>query len=204
LVPSALRCIERIRNMGFDDLVVSVKSSSALDTVRIGRSLAYTTDCPLHIGVTEAGIGGAALVKSAVGIGALLADGIGDTIRVSITGDPVQEVHAARDILAALGQLPGAVNVISCPTCGRCKVDLAQVAQEVSDVLRETPRKAGRALDVAVMGCAVNGPGEASQADVGVAFGGDGAVLFEKGAVVGKLRTEEVVPALVAAVREGR
>jgi (E)-4-hydroxy-3-methylbut-2-enyl-diphosphate synthase len=210
LAESALRNIERVASMGFGDIVVSVKSSDARVCGEALRILSAKTDFPLHLGVTEAGAGDRALVKSAVGMGPLLADGIGDTMRVSLTGDPVREVYAARDILASVGMLPGAIDVISCPTCGRCRVDLPRVAAEVRQavsemetdrVIRARAEKSG-VFTVAVMGCAVNGPGEASHADVGVACGDDGAVLFEGGAKVGKVAEAEIVPALTARIRK--
>jgi (E)-4-hydroxy-3-methylbut-2-enyl-diphosphate synthase len=208
LVKSAVRNIEIIRSMDFDDIVVSVKSSNVSDTIRTGRALALATDCPLHIGVTEAGTGTRALVKSAVGIGALLADGIGDTIRVSLTGNPAPgEIDAARDILAAVSLLHGQIDVISCPTCGRCRVDLAAIAAEVALMVRGIEQKrrvcARQAhpgaepqtpkLTVAIMGCAVNGPGEASHADLGVACGDGDALYFENGTPVKKIKESEIV-----------
>jgi (E)-4-hydroxy-3-methylbut-2-enyl-diphosphate synthase len=205
LSQSALRNIERVASMGFEDIVVSVKSSDVVTGNEALRLLAPNTDLPLHIGVTEAGSGARALAKSAIGIGALLAEGIGDTIRVSLTGDPVREIAAARDILAALDLLPGAVNVISCPTCGRCKTDLARISGEVNAVAEKIERermsaaRAGKsvgALTVAVMGCAVNGPGEAAGADVGVACGEGRAVIFKGGKKLKAVAPDEIVSAL--------
>jgi (E)-4-hydroxy-3-methylbut-2-enyl-diphosphate synthase len=224
LIQSALRNIEKIRNMDFEDIVVSVKSSNVSDTIAIGRALADKADCPLHIGVTEAGIGVRALIKSAIGIGSLLADGIGDTIRVSLTGDPAPgEVNAARDILASLSLLPGQIDVISCPTCGRTQVDLAKVTDKVSSMageiererrkkMRDTMQQAVSSaketqarslfpkLTVAIMGCAVNGPGEASHADLGVACGAGDALYFENGQPVKKIKEEEIIPTLKEAI----
>jgi (E)-4-hydroxy-3-methylbut-2-enyl-diphosphate synthase len=226
LVESALRNVDRIAQLGFEDIVVSVKSSDARVCAEALRLLSKETDLPLHLGVTEAGAGERALIKSAIGIGALLADGIGDTIRVSLTGDPVREVYAARDILASVGLLPGAIDVISCPTCGRCKVDLARIAAEVREAVKavETDRvKAARRelfadyaaaarpayspkykpFTVAVMGCAVNGPGEAAHADRGVACGEGKAVLFKNGVKTHTLAENDIVPALTAELRAG-
>jgi (E)-4-hydroxy-3-methylbut-2-enyl-diphosphate synthase len=215
LSESALRNIERLASMDFDDVVVSVKSSDVRVCSRALRILSPLTDAPIHLGVTEAGAGDRALVKSAIGIGSLLAEGIGDTMRVSLTCDPVREVYAARDILASVGMLPGAIDVISCPTCGRCNVDLTRIADEVREAvsLIETERVnfargargsqsgAGDALTVAVMGCAVNGPGEASHADIGVACGNGNAVLFEGGVKTDTLAEADVIPVLLAKIR---
>jgi (E)-4-hydroxy-3-methylbut-2-enyl-diphosphate synthase len=207
LCESALRNIELVAAAGFEDIVVSVKSSDVRTGISALRLLSKQTDFPLHVGVTEAGAGDRAFAKSAIGIGALLADGIGDTIRVSLTGDPVREVRAAHDILASLGMLGGAIDVISCPTCGRCRVDLPRVAGEVREAVRAIERETiaaarqGNALTVAVMGCAVNGPGEASHADIGVACGDGNAVLFENGAKLMTLAEGEIVPALIERVK---
>jgi (E)-4-hydroxy-3-methylbut-2-enyl-diphosphate synthase len=212
LVESAVRSIARMEKLDFDDLVVSVKSSDVRASIRAMRMLSERTDHPLHLGVTEAGAGARAVVKSAVGIGALLADGIGDTIRVSLTGDPVPEVAAARDILSSVDLLPGAIHVIACPTCGRCDVHLARIAAEVATALKpvedarvRAARKGGitaaKPFTVAVMGCVVNGPGEASHADVGVACGANNAMLFENGAQSGVIAETDIVSALVDSVR---
>jgi (E)-4-hydroxy-3-methylbut-2-enyl-diphosphate synthase len=230
LAKSALMNIDKLASMGFDDLVVSVKSSNARVCTGALRILSPLTGAPVHLGVTEAGAGDRALVKSAIGIGTLLAEGIGDTMRVSLTCDPVREVYAARDILASVGMLPGAIDVISCPTCGRCKVNLARIADEVREAVSplETERVksargalfaactggAGAAgpvgapdiahgvLTVAVMGCAVNGPGEAAHADMGVACGNGNAILFERGVKTGTLAEADVVPVLLAKIRQ--
>ncbi|MDR1778480.1 MAG: flavodoxin-dependent (E)-4-hydroxy-3-methylbut-2-enyl-diphosphate synthase [Clostridiales Family XIII bacterium] len=203
LAESALRWEEKIRAMGLEDLVISVKSSDVVENLEAHRILSARTDTPLHIGITEAGVGEAALVKSAVGIGALLLEGIGDTVRVSLTGDPVAEIAAAKQILASVGQLPGAVNLISCPTCGRCQANLAGLAEEVRagiEKLESARIAAGRkdVLTVAVMGCAVNGPGEAAHADVGIACGKGQAVLFKKGAQVGTVREADAAAAVLS------
>jgi len=210
LCESAVRNTARVASMGFEDIVVSVKSSDVRTGIDTLRLLSDQTDFPLHVGVTEAGAGDRALVKSAIGIGSLLADGIGDTIRVSLTGDPVREIYAARDILASIGMLPGAIDVISCPTCGRCKVDLPRIVAEVQTAVNEiesarakTARKElntqhqNSALTVAVMGCAVNGPGEAAGADIGVACGDGRAVLFEHGVKIKSLDEGEIVQELL-------
>jgi len=209
LVKSALRNIKIIEDMDFNDLVVSVKTSSVKDTITAYRLLSEHTDHPLHLGVTEAGAGGSAVVKSAIGIGSLLADGIGDTIRVSLTGDPVNEITAARDILAGLGLLPGAIDIISCPTCGRCHADLEKIVNEVYSAIK--PIEAARCdtaestkrlkpISLAIMGCSVNGPGEAAHADMGVACGRDGAVWFEKGKTIRHITIPEIVPTIIDAL----
>ncbi|MDR1953977.1 MAG: flavodoxin-dependent (E)-4-hydroxy-3-methylbut-2-enyl-diphosphate synthase [Clostridiales Family XIII bacterium] len=205
LAASAARNIARLRKMDFEDIVVSVKSSDVRESRDALKLLATCIDYPIHIGITEAGIGERAMIKSAIGIGALLLDGIGDTIRVSLTGDPVREVAAARDILTSLNLLPGAINVISCPTCGRCKVDLARIAAEVSEAIRAIERDrthaGGEPLTVAIMGCAVNGPGEASHADMGVACGDGKAALFKNGTVAGTISESEIVQAILRELR---
>jgi (E)-4-hydroxy-3-methylbut-2-enyl-diphosphate synthase len=202
LAISAINILEHFEKQGFYDTIVSVKSSDVLVGIEASRMISAQTDVPLHIGVTEAGFGSRGLAKSAIGIGALLADGIGDTIRVSLTGDPVQEVYAGKDILASLGMLPGAINVISCPTCGRCKVDLAGIAERVAAVVQGV-EIAGRARNdagvytVAVMGCGVNGPGEASHADIGLACGDGKGLIFRKGEVIKSLAIDESVDYLL-------
>jgi (E)-4-hydroxy-3-methylbut-2-enyl-diphosphate synthase len=213
LALSGIKILEHFEKQGFYDTIVSVKSSDVLVNIEASRLISSQTDAPLHIGVTEAGFGSRGLAKSAIGIGSLLADGIGDTIRVSLTGDPVQEVYAAKDILASLGMLPGAVNVISCPTCGRCKVDLAGIAERVAAVVQRIEGQGhgswdfaqddGRvhsdasAFTVAVMGCGVNGPGEASHADIGLACGDGKGLIFRKGEVIMSLPIDESVDYLL-------
>jgi (E)-4-hydroxy-3-methylbut-2-enyl-diphosphate synthase len=216
LAESALRNIELVRSTGFEDIVVSIKSSDALVNTEAHKLLATMTDLPLHIGITEAGCGDAGIVKSAAGIGALLAMGIGDTIRVSLTGDPLREIPVARDILRAMNLLPGGISLISCPTCGRCKVDLAALCdeagaalkkleskriKEIKAVLSERMNAARRPVIVALMGCAVNGPGEASHADLGVACGADGGVYFEKGEKGDFVPYDKIVSTIVDAVK---
>jgi (E)-4-hydroxy-3-methylbut-2-enyl-diphosphate synthase len=205
LARSALADIEIFESFGFRDLVVSVKSSDVRENYEAARLIAAETDCPQHIGITESGGGERALMKSAIGIGSLLLAGIGDTLRVSLTGDPVREVRAGRDILAGLGLLPGAIDVISCPTCGRCRIDLERVAAEVRAGLAEAESARMRAAEagedvpplcVAVMGCAVNGPGEASHADAGVACGDGKGVIFVKGEITETVREAEIARVL--------
>ncbi len=198
LAESALSAVRYVYGLGFFNVVVSIKASSVPVTVAANKLFTYKCDAPLHIGITEAGTYQNALVKSAVGLGALLMDGIGDTIRVSITGDPVQEIEAARRILQAAGVRQFYPEVISCPTCGRTKIDVAKLSVEVEKILTES----GRPLTAAVMGCVVNGPGEAKHADIGIA-GGDGkAALFSKGVLIGTYGEGEILNAFKRYIEE--
>ena len=192
LVESAFGHIKLLNRWDFDDICVSLKTSSVPGTIAAYRKMAAESDYPLHVGLTEAGTPRMGILKSAVGIGGLLALGIGDTIRVSLSADPVEEVCAAQDILRVVGLRKDAPELISCPTCGRTKIDLIGLAHEVEERLR-TVRKP---ITVAVMGCVVNGPGEAREADVGIA-GGDGVgLLFRKGEIVKKVPQAELVDEL--------
>ncbi len=198
LVESAFQHLELLEKYGFYDTCVSMKSSTVPTMVAAARLFRSRCDYPLHIGVTETGPVKMGLMKSAMGIGALLLDGIGDTIRVSLTDDPVEEVYAAKDILKAAGLRKEGVNIISCPTCGRTKIDLIGLVNQVDAALKNCDKP----LTVAVMGCVVNGPGEAREADIGIA-GGDGCgMLFEKGEQVAKLPYEELLPALLKRIEE--
>lgn len=197
LCESALRHAELLERCDFHDIVVSIKSSDVPTMIKGYRLLAEKTDYPLHLGVTEAGTKRMGIIKSAVGIGSLLADGIGETIRVSLTADPVEEIHAAKDILSAVGRGSG-VKLVACPTCGRTKIDLIPLAEKVEAAVRDIDKN----ITVAVMGCVVNGPGEAREADVGIA-GGDGcAVLFRKGEIVRKLPETEILTALLEEIEK--
>jgi len=201
LAESALRNVKRIEDMGYDNLVVSLKSSDVKMNYEAHKLVAEQTDHPIHIGITEAGTLARGKVKSAVGIGALLLDGIGDTMRVSLTADPVEEVYFAKEILESMGLRQPKVNLVSCPTCGRTKVDLQHLAEEVDRRLADADVKPG--LKVAVMGCVVNGPGEAKEADFGVA-GGDGkGVIFAKGEILKTVKEEEIVDELIKTI-EGK
>ena len=206
LVESALRNIKIFEKMNFDNLVVSIKTSDVKTNYEAHKMLSAHTDYPLHIGITEAGSGQRALVKSSIGIGSLLLAGIGDTIRVSLTGDPVSEVIAAGDILAAIGMKKGMINVISCPTCGRTEVDLEAIASNVNArlaKLEEARYKAGKpSITVAVMGCSVNGPGEAGGADFGVACGKGKGVIFEKGKIIKTVDESQIVNELMFLVSD--
>ena len=193
LVESAFEHLELLEKQGFYDTCVSMKSSTVPTMVAAARLFRAKCNYPLHIGVTETGPVRQGLIKSAMGIGALLLDGIGDTIRVSLTDDPVQEVYAARDILKAAGLRKDGVNIVSCPTCGRTRIDLIGLVNRVDEALKNCEKP----ITVAVMGCVVNGPGEAREADIGIA-GGDGwGMIFEKGVQVEKLPYDELLPALL-------
>ena len=198
LVESAFEHIALLEKFGFYDTCVSMKSSTVPTMVAAARLFRSKCDYPLHIGVTETGPVRMGLMKSAMGIGALLLDGIGDTIRVSLTDDPVEEVYAARDILKAAGLRKEGVNIISCPTCGRTKIDLIGLVNQVEQALKHCEKP----ITVAVMGCIVNGPGEAREADIGIA-GGDGCgMLFEKGQQIEKLPYDQLLPALLKKIEE--
>ena len=193
LVESALWHLELLEKHGFYQSCVSMKSSTVPTMVAAARLFREKCDYPLHIGVTETGPVRQGLIKSAMGIGALLLDGIGDTLRVSLTDDPVQEVYAARDILKAAGLRREGVNIVSCPTCGRTQIDLIGLVNQVDESLMDCQKP----ITVAVMGCVVNGPGEAREADIGIA-GGDGCgMIFEKGVQVEKLPFDQLLPALL-------
>ena len=193
LVESAFEHLELLEKYGFYDTCLSMKSSTVPTMVAACRLFRSKCDYPLHIGVTETGPVKMGMIKSAMGIGALLLDGIGDTIRVSLTDDPVQEVYAAKDILKAAGLRKEGVNIISCPTCGRTSIDLIGLVNRVDEALKDCQKP----ITVAVMGCVVNGPGEAREADIGIA-GGDGwGMIFEKGEQVEKRPYDELLPALL-------
>ena len=193
LVESAFEHLELLEKQGFYDTCVSMKSSTVPTMVAAARLFRSRCDYPIHIGVTETGPVKQGLMKSAMGIGALLLDGIGDTIRVSLTDDPIEEVYAAKDILKAAGLRKEGVNIISCPTCGRTRIDLIGLVNQVDEALKNCEKP----ITVAVMGCVVNGPGEAREADIGIA-GGDGwGMIFEKGEQVEKLPYDELLPALL-------
>jgi len=193
LVESAFEHLALLEKQGFYDTCVSMKSSTVPTMVAAARLFRERCDYPIHIGVTETGPVRQGMIKSAMGIGALLLDGIGDTIRVSLTDDPVQEVYAAKDILKAAGLRKEGVNIISCPTCGRTRIDLIGLVNQVDEALKDCQKP----ITVAVMGCVVNGPGEAREADIGIA-GGDGwGMIFEKGEQVEKLPYDALLPALL-------
>ena len=193
LVESALGQVRLLNKFDFDDICISVKCSDVPLTMAAYRLLSERTDYPLHLGVTEAGTPSMGMVKSAMGIGGLLCLGIGDTIRVTLTADPVEEVYAAKKILRAAGLRKEGVNLIACPTCGRTRIDLIPIAEEVERRLANCEKN----ITVAVMGCAVNGPGEASAADIGIAGGKGEGLLFRKGKILYKVPQERLVDALM-------
>ena len=198
LVESAFGHLELLEKYGFYDTCVSMKSSHVPTMVAAARLFRGKCDYPLHIGVTETGPVRQGLIKSAMGIGALLLDGIGDTLRVSLTDDPVEEVYAAKDILKAAGLRRDGVDIISCPTCGRTRIDLIGLVNQVDAALKDCQKP----ITVAVMGCVVNGPGEAREADIGIA-GGDGwGMIFEKGQQVAKLPYDELLPELLRRIEQ--
>ena len=198
MVSSALRTIEWMEDIGFHLIKISLKASDALRTVEAYRLFSKKSDYPLHLGVTEAGRGAGAVVKSSIGIGLLLSEGIGDTLRVSLTGDPVEEVRVGYAILRALNIRRRGVEIISCPTCGRCQVDLTRLV----GMVERGVEKISAPLTVAIMGCVVNGPGEAKEADIGIAGGKGVGVLFEKGKVVRKLKEKDFVSVLLKEIQE--
>ena len=198
LVESAFEHLELLEKHGFYDTCVSMKSSTVPTMVAAARLFREKCDYPIHIGVTETGPVRQGLIKSALGIGSLLLDGIGDTIRVSLTDDPVEEIYAAKDILKAAGLRKEGVNIISCPTCGRTRIDLIGLVNQVDAALKDCQKP----ITVAVMGCIVNGPGEAREADIGIA-GGDGwGTIFEKGQQVKRLPYDELLPALLKRIEQ--
>jgi (E)-4-hydroxy-3-methylbut-2-enyl-diphosphate synthase len=197
LVESALHNMRLVESMGFDDYIVSIKASDVLATISACLLLAKESDTPQHIGITEAGTVRTGSIRSAVGLGALLYQGVGDTLRVSLSGDPIDEIYAAREILKSLKLASGPV-VIACPTCGRTQIDVAGLAQKVE------ARVSGvtASITIAVMGCVVNGPGEAREADIGVAGGRGEGQIFRKGVLVAKVKEEELLDALWRYVQE--
>lgn len=198
MAESAMYHASLLEKFDFDDIVISIKSSNVGNMIKAYETVAERCDYPLHLGVTEAGTERMGLIKSSAGIGSLLMHGIGDTIRVSLTADPVKEVYAGLDILKALDLRNDCVQIVSCPTCGRTKIDLIKVAGEVENALRDCRKP----LKVAVMGCVVNGPGEAKEADIGIA-GGDGcAVLIKKGEIIRKIKEEDIVSELLAEIEK--
>lgn len=192
IVESALDKVKLVEDMGYDNLVVSIKSSDVLMCVRAHEILAEKTDYPLHVGITESGTITSGNIKSAAGLGIILYQGIGDTIRVSLTGDPVEEVKSAKLILRTLGLRRGGIEVVSCPTCGRTQIDLIGLANQVEKMVEDIPLT----IKVAVMGCVVNGPGEAREADIGIAGGNGEGLLIKKGQVIKKVPEGELLQVL--------
>ena len=196
MIESLSRSIAFFEQRDFYDLVLSAKASNVGLTIEVNRMIAKQWDYPIHLGVTEAGFDQAAIIKSAIGIGSLLADGIGNTIRVSLTGDPVKEIPVAREILQSLGLKTG-IDIISCPTCGRTDIDVESIARQVKQQVAHLDIN----LTVAIMGCIVNGPGEAREADIGIAGGKDQALLFRKGIIIGKFPQSEIVQRLLTEIK---
>jgi (E)-4-hydroxy-3-methylbut-2-enyl-diphosphate synthase len=189
LVESALDKVKRIEDMGYDNLVISIKSSDVMMCIKAHEQLAPLTRYPLHVGITEAGTVNAGNIKSAVGLGIILNQGIGDTIRVSLTGDPVEEIKSAKIILRTLGLRKGGVEVVSCPTCGRTQIDLISLAAEVEKMVADMDLD----IKVAVMGCVVNGPGEAKEADLGIAGGRGEGLIIKKGEIIRKVPEKDLL-----------
>ncbi|MDT8716424.1 flavodoxin-dependent (E)-4-hydroxy-3-methylbut-2-enyl-diphosphate synthase [Clostridium sp. 19966] len=198
LVESAFKHIEILENINFENIVVSIKSSDVMQMIESYRLISEKCNYPLHLGVTEAGTAWRGTIKSSIGIGTLLAEGIGDTIRVSLTDDPIEEVKTAREILKALGYIKSGVTFISCPTCGRTQINLIKLAHEVEDKLANTDKN----IKVAVMGCVVNGPGEAKEADIGIAGGKGEGLIFKKGEIIKKVKEEELLTALLEEIEK--
>lgn len=192
LVESALDKVKIIEDMGYDQLVISIKSSDVLMCAKAHELIAQKTDYPLHVGITEAGTLFSGNIKSAVGLGIILYQGIGDTIRVSLTGDPSEEVKSAKRILKTLGLRNGGIEVVSCPTCGRTQIDLIGLANKVEDMVQDIPLD----IKVAVMGCVVNGPGEAKEADIGIAGGKGVGLLIKKGEIIKKVPEDQLLETL--------
>jgi (E)-4-hydroxy-3-methylbut-2-enyl-diphosphate synthase len=192
LVESALEKVKRIEDMDYDQMVISIKSSDVMMCIKAHELIAAKTNYPLHVGITEAGTVNAGNIKSALGLGVILYQGIGDTIRVSLTGDPVEEIRSAKLILKTLGYRKGGIEVVSCPTCGRTQINLIKLATEVEEMVRDIDLD----IKVAVMGCAVNGPGEAREADIGIAGGRGEGLLIKHGEIIRKVPEDELLAVL--------
>lgn len=192
LVESALDKVKRIEDMGYEEMVISIKSSDVLMCIKAHELIAKQSSYPLHVGITESGTVNAGNIKSALGLGVILYQGIGDTIRVSLTGDPVEEIKSAKIILKTLGYRQGGIEVVSCPTCGRTQIDLIKLANEVEDMVQDIDLN----IKVAVMGCVVNGPGEAREADIGIAGGNGVGLLIKKGEIIRKVPEDELLEVL--------
>lgn len=193
LVESALNHVKILEGISFNDIVISIKSSDVVQMIESYRLISEKVNYPLHVGVTEAGTPWRGTIKSSVGIGALLSQGIGDTIRVSLTGDVVEEVKVGREILKSLGYIKEGVEFVSCPTCGRTQIDLIKIAEEVENKLASLEKN----IKVAVMGCVVNGPGEAREADIGIAGGNGEGLIFKKGEIIKKVKEQDLVEELL-------
>ena len=193
LVESTLRNVSLLEKYNFEDIVLSIKSSNVLQMIDCYRLVSQKVDYPLHVGVTESGTLWKGTIKSSIGIGALLCEGIGDTIRVSLTGDPIEEIRVGKEILKSIGLIDEGYELVSCPTCGRTQINLIEIANEVEKRLE----KLNKNIKVAVMGCVVNGPGEAREADIGIAGGNGEGLIFKKGKIVKKVNEKELVDELI-------
>lgn len=206
MVKSALKYIEHFKKRGFEDLVISLKASEVPTTVKAYRKIASECDYPLHLGITAAGLPEQGMIKSSIGLGVLLMEGVGDTIRVSLTGDPVAEVEAAKLILSAVGIRHFGPRIVACPTCGRCQVDLVGIVSRLEEELKPITRHAlpvtDRQLVIAIMGCEVNGPGEAKDADIGIAFGKGKGAIFRQGKIIKTVNVDDSVNELMKIIRE--
>ncbi len=201
LAESAFYHISLLEKFAFDDIVVSVKSSDVRNMILANRIIAKSSNYPIHLGVTEAGDDYSGLVKSSAGIGSLLCDGIGDTIRVSLTADPVKEIYAGKELLTSLGfNRGGAIKIVSCPTCGRTKIDLIDLSKTFKEAIKDIDTK-GKTIKVALMGCVVNGPGEAKECDIGIAGGKGEAVLFKNGEIIRKIPENSIVSTLFEEIK---
>jgi len=198
MVESAMGHIKQLEELGFGDVIIALKASDIHLTLAAYNQLADIVDYPFHIGITESGTKFAGTIKSSIGVGALLLSGLGDTLRISLTGDPVEEVRVGKEILSSLGLRQFGIRMISCPTCGRCQVDLDKIATEVEKRIAEIDKP----ISLAVMGCAVNGPGEAREADIGIASGRGEALIFIKGEIVRKVKEDEIVDALLEEIEK--
>ncbi len=193
MVQSALGHIKILEDLDFDDIVISLKNSDVIKSVQAYRLMSSKVNYPLHLGITESGGIKKGTIKSSIGIGGLLVDGIGDTIRVSLTGDPTEEIGVGKEILRSIGLLNDKIKIVSCPTCGRCQIDLINFAGEIEQKIEHLEKD----ITVAIMGCAVNGPGEAKEADIGIAGGNGVGLLFKKGEIIRRVPQEEIVSTLL-------
>ena len=198
MVESALREIKVLEDCGFYNIALSLKASDVIKTVEAYRKISKLVEYPLHIGVTEAGTEYAGLIKSSVGLGSLLLDGIGDTIRVSLTADPVREIYAAKEILKATGKYKKGIEIVSCPTCGRCNYNLVEIVNKIEPMVKDIDKN----IKIAIMGCVVNGPGEAKDADFGVAGGLNECIFFRKGVLEKKIKFDEVIDVILDEIKK--
>ncbi|GAB6137616.1 flavodoxin-dependent (E)-4-hydroxy-3-methylbut-2-enyl-diphosphate synthase [Halanaerobaculum tunisiense] len=196
MVESALEHIEMLERFAFEDIIISLKASDVMMTIKAYQQMANQVDYPLHVGITEAGTVRSGAIKSAVGVGSILAQGLGDTIRISLTGDPVEEVKVGYEILKSLGLRDKGPRLVSCPTCGRCQIELVEIANQVEERLASLDQP----LEVAVMGCAVNGPGEAREADIGIAGGHQEGLIFKEGEILKKVPGDKLIDELMEEV----